>query len=579
MKRSIKNTLLLLLISSSIFSQSNANELADFRTKLSSFVPKKMKKHNVIGANVTIVIENDVILDKGFGFSNFENRTSTNQNTIYPIGSVSKVITSTTVLKLYSDGIIDIDKPYNYYVPDFAMKKHFSGPINFTVRHLLAHYAGIPRLRAKGFLRKQYMPLDSLLHNSQNEYLIAPAGKVYQYSDWGVDLLALLVQRVTKMPYEKYVMDSVFRPLGMNNSGFGPTTAIGYRNGKSVKTYEYSYPGSDGVLSSTSDLAKLCQLYFLGNQNLATPFLKPEVVKEAITQQFINAPMGYNTSIGLMWEVQPYHGFKRVKKAGIHEPFYTYIFFIPEYDAAVVVSSNSNSSSKLHWDIWSKTFDFLSKRHKLKRNFPMVKRSSGKTTLTDSQMKKLEGTYSTNFGILNLKANGKKFDVAISQDNRKGIATVHQENLLKLSIKMIGLKFHAMDIFWDVLGDELILGEQYKSGNRKIAGSKIKEVQIPETWQKAVGDYEVVNYSDSDYKTLNKVKLHMNEFGVLEIKAHTSYPSEINFQLGLSPKSDTLAIIPGYNFEFFGGETVELLKENGKYQLRLSGYELERITD
>ena len=579
LKSPIKNALLLFFICSSILAQMQDKELTDFQTTFPDFVSKKMNKHNVVGANVTVVMENEVIMDKGFGFSDLETRTSANSNTQYPIGSVSKVVTSTTVLKLYSEGIIDIDKPYVYYVPDFEMKKHFAGPIDFTVRHLLTHYAGIPRLRAKGFLKREYLPLDSLLHNSRDEYLIAPSGKVYQYSDWGVDLLALLVQRVTKTPYEEYVLHHIFKPLGMNNSGFGPTTTKGYLNGEIRETYKYSYPGSDGVLSTTSDLAKLCQLYFPNHQNGTAPFLKPEIVKEALTHQFVNAPMAYNTTIGLMWEIQPFGGFNRVKKAGIHEPFYTYVFFIPENGSAVIVCSNSNSSSKLHWDVWSETFDFLSKRYKWKGSFPTIKRRSGRTTLTATQMKELEGTYSTNIGIMNLKANGKKFDVALSQDNRKGIATTREENILKLSVKAMGIKIHAMDIFWDKVGDELVLGEQYESGVRKIAGSKIESKQIPDTWKKAVGDYEVVNYDETEYKTIDKVKLLINAFGVLEIRVHTSYPSEINFQQGLSPKSDTMAIIPGYNFAFFGGETVELLKKNGAYRLKLSGYELQKITD
>nr|WP_298789753.1 serine hydrolase domain-containing protein [uncultured Allomuricauda sp.] len=579
MKLYIKRTLVTVLISSCIIAQRNDAEIIDFQTTLQSFIQKKMKKHEVIGANVSLLIGNEVVLDKGFGFSDLENSIPTKPNTVYPIGSVSKVVTSTTILKLYSEGIIDIDKPYSHYVPDFTMKKHFSGPIDFTVRHLLAHYAGMPRLRAKSFLKKQYMPLDSLLTDSKEEYLIAPAGKVYQYSDWGVDLLALLVERVTKMPYEDYVMKHIFKPLGMKDSGFGPSSEIGYVNGKRTETYNFSFPGSDGVLSTTSDLMKLCQLYFIKGKKQSVSFLKPEIVMEAITEQYIDAPMAYNMRIGLMWEIRPYHGFKRIKKAGIHEPFYTYIFFIPEYDSAVIVCSNSNSSSKLHWDIWSKTFSFIAKKFKLKKTLPTIKRKSGKITLDDVQMEELAGTYNTNFGILNFEVNGDKLNVALSQDNRKGIATIHEENTLRVAVKMMGVKLNAMDIFWDKVEGELILGEQYKSGTRHISGSKIEVTQIPNIWKEALGNYKVINYSDIDYKTLDKVQLRINEFGVLEIKAHTSFPSEIDFQVGLSPKSDTIAIIPGYNFEFFGGETVELFKENGKFSLKLSGYKLQKISD
>ncbi|WP_299537519.1 serine hydrolase [Ulvibacterium sp.] len=581
MKKTTKHYLYLpiLLMWSMVLSQKQSEELTSFRQSFDKFVPKKMKKHNVVGANVTVILDGEVVVDKGFGLSDLESGSKADLNTPYPIGSVSKVVTATAVLKLYSDGKIDIDRPYTDYVPDFVMKKHFSGPIDFTIRHLLSHYAGLPRLRAKGFLKKRPLPLDSLLIQSRNEYLIAPAGKVYQYSDWGVDLLALLVQRVAEIPYSEFVTAKVFNPLGMDNSGFGPVDTKGYVNGKETPTYEYSWPGSDGIYSTTSDLAKLCQVFFLRKNDDDHLFLKPEIVGEAHTLHFVDAPMAYGTQIGLMWEIQPYQGFKRVKKGGIHEPFYSYIFYIPEKRAAVIVCSNSNASSRLHWDIWSKTFDFLSQRHDLKRGMRQIKRELGKTTLTNSQMKELGGSYSTDLGILNLQPAGKKFNVTLGLDKQKGIATVHEDNLLKLSVKKMGIKIHAMDIFWDKIGNELVVGEQYDSGRRNIGGAKIKNTQIPQSWKKAVGTYEVVNYQAIDHRTVEKAELLVNEFGVLELRYHVSYPNTADFQLGLSPLSDTLAIIPGYNFDFFGGETVELTKAKNNFELRSSGFRFQRITE
>ncbi len=576
MKASI--ALLTIFMCSLIYGQ-NENHTEGFQQTMEDFVSKKMKKHHVTGASVTIIVDNKVALDKGFGYSNLQNKTFANDSTKYPIGSVSKVVTATAVLKLYSDGIIDIDKPYVHYVPDFEMKKHFSGPIEFTIRHLLSHFAGIPRLRAKGFLLKEYAPLNRLLEYSKDEYLIAPAGKVYQYSDWGTDLLALLVERVTKTKYEKYVSENIFTPLGMDHSGFGPVVTKGYVNGKETKTYEYSYPGSDGVFSTASDLAKLSTLYFTEKGSYSNGLLKPSVVQEAFTQPFQDAPLAYDEEIGLMWDVRPLRGFHRVKKAGIHEPFYTYVFFVPEYASTVVVCSNSNSSSDLHWDIWSKTFELLKKRFGLKGGQSPIKkvRDTKKVTLTDDQMQKLEGTYSTDLGILNMKRRGSKFDVVLGAENRKGLATAFSENLLKLSVKMLGIKVPAINIFWDTYEDEIVVGEQYKSGNRSIGGSKIDERKIPITWKEAVGSYQVINNSEKEYKTIEKAELFINSFGILELRVDVNYPNEVQFQLGLSPISDTLAIIPGYNFEFFGGETIELLGAGPNSVLKLSGYHLKKI--
>jgi hypothetical protein len=134
-----------------------------------------------------------------------------------------------------------------------------------------------------------------------------------------------------------------------------------------------------------------------------------------------------------------------------------------------------------------------------------------------------------------------------------------------------------MDVFWDNINGEMVIGEQYESGNRFTFGSKIVEKPIPPTWKEAVGTYVVSNYDENDYKTFNEIKLFINSMGVLEISGSIKFPSNIEFQLGLSPISDEMAIIPGYNFDFFGGETVKLKKINNKFMITLSGYNFDKL--
>ncbi len=544
-------------------------------------VIRKMKKHNVIGMSIAIAIENKIVLEEGFGFSDKSANIKAIKDTEYPIGSVSKIITSTAVLKLYSKGIIDIDQPYVNYVPDFSMKSHFDNDRSFTIRHLLSHYAGIPRLLAKGFMTKEPKPLENLLERSKNEYLIAPPGKVYQYSDWGVDLLSLLVQRVSGMSYEKYVEENIFKPLHMNHSYFGPANDIkGYNDGKETMTYAYSYSGSDGVISSASDMLKIIKLYTNNGKFESDQLLTPEVAKDALQKQYVDAELAYDTEVGLMWDVRKLkNGNTRIKKAGIHEPFFTYIFSIPEFGASIVICSNSNSSSSVHWDSWSKLYAFLGKKH----NFPNNQRTTKKRTnaskvkLTDEQFNKIEGSYSTSFGILDFKRNGDKFDVNLALENKKGVGIAYTDGLIKLYVKLMGVRVNALDIFWEEVNGQIIFGEQHKSGSRRVSGAKIESKEIPAFWKNAVGIYTVENYDRNDYETFDKIKLFINPTGILEIRGGIDFPSENEFQLGLSTISNELAIIPGYNFDFFGGETAKLEKTKDVYYLTLSGYKFKRI--
>lgn len=559
--------------------QSQSSDMENFKESFKSFVSSKMKKHDVVGASVSVMIDNEIVVNEGFGFSDKAQGIKANQHTEYPIGSVSKIVTSTAVLKLYSDGLIDIDKPYLEYVPDFKMKSHFQDPPTFTVRHLLAHYAGLPRLKVKNFLKKVYEPVDSILSYSKDEYFIAPAGKAYQYSDWGVDLLSLLVQRVSGVSFEDYVKTKIFKPLGMEHSYFGKNPATkGYMDFKEVKTYSFSYAGSDGVISTPADLSKLCSVYFKSSTFAENAFLKQEVIADAMTPQFTQASLGYDTKTGLMWDIRPLRGFKRVKKAGIHEPFYSYIFFIPEYNSSVVVCSNSNSSSRLHWDSWSKAFDFISKKLKFDRSQSPIKRrqNAKKVKLPKEQMRKLEGVYNTGIGMLKLQANGEKFDAELMSDGLKGSGVPYSDNLIKLYVKKLGINVNAMNIFWDEVDNEIVVGEQFKSGRRLVGGAKIGSVDIPESWKNAVGVYEVSNYGVNEYKTVESITISINQSGILQLNVNVGYPSKMDFALGLRPISNKMAIIPGYNFDFFAGETIQLLNGNGSPELKFSGYRLKK---
>lgn len=574
-------SLLFIIAINSIAQNTPSKEaINNFNQSFIKFVEKEMNKNDVTGLNVAISIDNKEILARGFGFSDREKQMKTTINQTYPIGSVSKIVTATAILKLCSDGIIDIDKSYQSYVKDFSMKSHYSENHDFTIRQLLSHYAGLPRLKSKSYLKKNFEPLDNILKMRDEEYAIAKPGHVYQYSDFGSDLLALLVQRVTGQPYEEYVTEQIFKPLGMTNSYFGPIkSGKGYVKGKETKTYNYSGAGSDGVSSSSSDLLKITQLYYNKGKFNESVFIKPNIIEEAISKQYVNAPMSYDNSTGFMWDVRELKGFRRIKKAGIHEPYYSYVFCIPEYKAAIAICSNSNSSSSIHWSLWAEYFSFLSKEFGFQNNqMPIKKRKNlKKTKLTDKEWKKVEGTYNTNIGILDFKRSKNKFKVELVSEGKSGIGIPYSDNLIKLYVKIGFVKVHAMDVFWDEVDGEIIIGEQFKSGNRKIFGSKIIKKPIPDSWKQALGKYKVTNYNENNHKTIDEIELSVNKYGTLEINIKVIYPNKFNIQIGVMVKSNTMGIIPGYNFDFLGGETVLLNKNGNNTELLLSGFTFQKI--
>ncbi|MCE7996879.1 MAG: beta-lactamase family protein [Roseivirga sp.] len=547
------------------------------KSSLEKFIPKQLNKHKVTGINVAVMIDNELVLSSGYGYADKENGISVDEDTPFAIGSVSKIVTATAVLKLYHEGKIDIDKPYTDYVPEFSMKRHFEGDQPFTVRHLLAHYAGLPRLNAKGFLLKEEKPQSRILDISKEGYLISAPGIVNQYSDWGTDLLGFLVEKVSGQTIQGYVKKELFAPLGMTQSGYGKLTTKSYVRGIATPTYEYSFAGSDGVQSTAKDLVRLGQMYLNQGINKGIQFLSSSIAKEAFTPQFLDAPLNFGKNDGLMWDIRQFSRYTRISKGGIHEPFYTMLYVIPEYNMTMAVCSNSNSNSAIHRAIYSKVIDYLKKVKEgspIGLSVPDLK----PVELTDAQLSKLEGLYSTNEGMVNMVKSGDKLKVTFAANGKTLVAKPYSNNTLRLKFKLLGLiPIHVMDIFIEPVNGEMVVGEQYSNGRRSLGGVKMEKKRIPENWKLAVGTYKVSRAPQDEYQSIEEIELKLNKYGVLQISGQVLYPREFPIQLPINPISGSEAIIPGYSFDFFAGETVELLEKNGQRTIKMSGYEFRKV--
>ncbi len=549
----------------------------DYAKKLSTFVSKQLQKKKVTGLSVALSIDGKTVLSEGFGFAHKEKNIRARAETQYAIGSISKVVTSTAVLRLYSEGKIDIDKPYKNYVPEFNMKRHFADNTPVTVRHLLAHFGGIPRVHAKGFSTKDDQPQSRILEIANNGYMSAPPGVVNQYSDWGSDLLGLLVEKVSGQKIQDYVSSQVFKPLGMEQGGFGPLDETGsYVNGKLTPTYEYSYPGSDGANASAQDLMKLGQMYLNKGRVNGVSYLSEDITRQSLTPQFTDAPLNYSKKQGLMWDIYRYSKYTRISKGGIHEPFFSMLYIVPEFNMVLAVCSNSNSTGAINRAIYGNVIDHLLKTRPAK-TIRSSHHSMKPEALSDQDMNKLEGIYSTDEGMVEIKRAGDKFKVTFAANGKTLNATPYNNKTLRIKAKLLGLiPVHVMDIFWDEYNGEIVVGEQYASGRRSVGGVKIVDKPIPSKWKAALGKYAVVNLKDNEYAHLQELELLINEYGLLEVKGEVIYPRSFKFRLPLSAVSEKQAIIPGYSFDFFSGETVEMNTESNKPTLLFSGYKFQK---
>lgn len=186
---------------------------------LDRYVPQKMEEAHVPGLVITIVNKRKVILSRGYGHADLDNKTPMTSRSNLRVGSVSKPVLATAILKLVEQGSITLDVPVSEYLSDFNFKDRL-GPAA-TIAQLLNHTGGYPDTVVKSHTPsiKGWDPLHSVLAADLPPRTIPP-GIVMAYSSWDYALLGYVIEKVTGMPYGDAVSKLLFEPLGMTHTTY-----------------------------------------------------------------------------------------------------------------------------------------------------------------------------------------------------------------------------------------------------------------------------------------------------------------------------------------------------------------------
>ena len=227
------------------------------------FFPKHMEDLHIPGLSFVFVQGGEVIYAKGYGYACLEHETPMDTaTTILGIGSVSKPFVATAVMQLVEQDKLDLYSNVNLYLSSFQLENSYSEPV--TLAHLLTHTAGFedpPYVRNTD--PEQVPPLAEYLAENIPPRPNAP-GEVHRYSNYGYALVALIVEETAGIPFDQYVDENIFQPLGMDQCSYllapplPETLATGYlqTNGEQVPQpldYDGDYPAGS-IFSTAEDM-------------------------------------------------------------------------------------------------------------------------------------------------------------------------------------------------------------------------------------------------------------------------------------------------------------------------------------
>ena len=271
-------------------------EATDLQAFFDGIFPLQLQRSDIAGASVLVMQDGKVLLQKGYGYANVKTKKPVDPaTTIFRLASISKLFTWVSVMQLHEQGRLDLDTDVNQYL-DFKIKPAFGKPV--TLRNLMTHTGGFEEESRDVILTdpKQAISLRDFLMQNQPARMFAP-GTIPAYSNYGVGLAGYIVQRVSGEPFEQYVQEHIFAPLGMTHSTFyqPPPKALlalpseGYRDSteKDPVGFEIFNPAPAGGISSTAtDMSRFGQALLHGGMLDGKQILRPDTIKDMWTPQF-----------------------------------------------------------------------------------------------------------------------------------------------------------------------------------------------------------------------------------------------------------------------------------------------------
>lgn len=300
------------------------------------------------GCSVGVEVDGRTVLEKGFGMADLERGVPNRGDTIFEAGSVSKQFTAAAVLLLARDGKLSLDDPVRTYVPELP---DYGTPI--TIRQMLTHTSGLRDWGSVagigGWPRttRAYTHAHVLDILSRQTALNFAPGTRWSYTNSGFNLAAILVTRVSGMPFAEFTRRRIFEPLGMSSTSWRDDhtrivsrRALAYR--RQDDGYHLDLPfenvhGNGGLLTTVGDL-------LVWTRNFRSPVVGDAAfVKEQTTPGRFSDGQAHDYGLGV-W-VGEYRGLREVRHSGSTAGYRAYLTTFPEARAGVAVLCNAANAN------------------------------------------------------------------------------------------------------------------------------------------------------------------------------------------------------------------------------------------
>jgi CubicO group peptidase (beta-lactamase class C family) len=303
--------------------------------KLASSVQPFVDRQELAGAVMLVADKEKVLAVEAAGWADIAAKAPMRNDSVFWIASQSKPITAAALMMLVDEGSVNLDDPVEKYLPEFrgqmvaverdaehVLLRRPKHPI--TVKNVLSHTSGLPFKSAVEEPTLDLFPLAARVRSYAMTPLDFEPDSKYQYSNAGINTAARIIEVVAKVPFERFLDERLFQPLGMKDTTFWPNEEQAARVAKSYKPgpnnqgleettiSQLFYPLTDrtqrfpmpagGLFSTAGDIARFYIMLLNGGQVAGKRCLSEQAVRQLTSRQ---TPAELKDSYGLGFGVGP----------------------------------------------------------------------------------------------------------------------------------------------------------------------------------------------------------------------------------------------------------------------------------
>jgi CubicO group peptidase (beta-lactamase class C family) len=334
---------------------------------LERLIETTIRDARIPGLALALVQGDEVIYARGFGVTSVEDAgLPVTPQTLFCIGSISKVLTGTAIMRLVEAGKLDLDCPIAEYLPWLTFSRP-GAERQITLRMLLSHTSGLRTRneRSEPRLPREPAGLEAFIRRALPRFaFIAEPGTVFAYSGPGLSLAGYIAETIAGKYFPDLMQELVFDPLEMRRTTYDRPIAMTYPLAlphqldpdgalKATHFYQTNTPGNPTgfAISTALDLANLAIMYLNRGRFGESQIVAPELIAQMHRPEadLLATPgRGY----GLTFWLDPYKGLTRVNHGGAIMTFRGYFELVPERNTGLVLLAN-------RWDMGSPTLDKL----------------------------------------------------------------------------------------------------------------------------------------------------------------------------------------------------------------------------